>query len=413
MNKSRCTKIFILAGGLGTRLSHIVKDTPKPMAPVSGIPFLEWQIKWLEKQNFKNIVILAGYMHEKITGYFKDGSSFGVDISYSIEDDLLGTGGAVIKALRENPCDDFIIINGDTFFNINLKWLFDFYRSSIKSGVCLALKYIDDTRRYGNVEISDDYKVLSLLEKNSQLQDGYINGGIYIGTSDIFYQYEIKKISFETEIFPLLINSNNLYGVPFGDRFIDIGVPEDYYKADSNMKRWFYEEKQRAVFIDRDGVIVEDVQYLSSVNEIKFIPEIYSFLKKVQEKDYMLIVISNQAGVAKRKFTETDLENVNRHIKDTLSEKGIEIRKFYCALFHEDATDLSYKKNSLLRKPEPGMVLKAVEEFNLDGIDAVMVGDKDSDIIKLPYISTYLIKGRYEIINTEKIISFVDLEEKL
>ncbi|HCL56744.1 MAG TPA: hypothetical protein DHW82_07015 [Spirochaetia bacterium] len=406
-------KVYILAGGLGTRLSHIIKDVPKPMAPVSEIPFLEWQIRWLERQNFKDIVLLVGHQKEKIIKYFQDGSSFGVKINYSLEDSLLGTGGAVIKALKEYSSKNFIILNGDTFFDIDLKWMTKYYTKRKENSIYIALKYKEDTKRYGYVEIDGKYNVKQFVEKNNDLGDGYINGGIYIGNSNLLKNREIQNCSMEKDIFPSLLSMKKLKAIPFGNRFIDIGIPEDYAYANQSLKKWFYEPKTKALFLDRDGIIIEDTGYVSKIEEVKILKEIFPLIKEANQKNYKVIVITNQAGVAKGKMTISEVERINNLIKNNLEKENLWIDEFFYCPFHKDGTIALYQKESLLRKPFPGMILQACDQYNIDINQSIMIGDKDSDLIELPYLKSYLIQGRYEIKSKEFLSDFNLLMNKI
>ena len=394
--------VYILAGGLGTRLAHIVNNVPKPMADIAGCPFLAWQIMWLRKNGFKKIVLLEKKKKETIMNYFGNGESFGVSIKYSVEEELMGTGGGVIKAINQYPSENFIILNGDTFFDINLKWLYS-YSLDNSDKFIIALKYKEDTSRYGYAEINKEYDVIDFIEKNSSLEDGYINGGIYVGKSRLLKGFPEKKCSMEKEIFPILLNSRAIKAIPFGNHFIDIGVPEDYYKAQEDIPKWNKEKKRKALFLDRDGVLVEDTGYVAKIADINFLDKIIEVIKEASKKEYLIIVVTNQAGVAKGKFTLNDMRDANKYIKNYFHNKGAEIDDFYYCPYHEDGIVKEYKKRSLLRKPHPGMILLATEKYNIDIMNSLMVGDKDSDCINLPYLNSYLIQGNYEIKNKQLI----------
>lgn len=389
--------VHILAGGLGTRLSHIVQNVPKPMAPIGGIPFLEWQVKWLARMGFRDIVIMVGHKKETVTGHFGNGERLGVRIRYSAEEELLGTGGAVIQSLKRHPSEYFIVLNGDTFFDIDLGYLYEYHRHELPAGAfTVALKYRDDVKRYGAVRIDENYKILSLVEKSPALEDGFINGGIYIGSSADLAGMDTRKISLETEIFPEWIRSGKMYGVPFGDRFIDIGVPEDYYRADRDLPGWFETVKTKALFLDRDGVLIEDSGYVSPSDQLVFIRQAEELVRTANKKGWKVIVITNQAGVAKGKLTEEDVQTVNQAIEDHYAVSGLRIDRFYYCPFHANGTVEKYRKESLSRKPAPGMILRAADEFTVDLTGSLMVGDKDSDVIRLPYLDCRLIGGKYE-----------------
>lgn len=406
------TSAFILAGGLGTRLAHIVKDQPKPMASIGGRPFLEYQILWLKRQGIVSIVLLVGYKKEAIIDYFGDGSRFGVSIRYSVEEELLGTGGAFLQALHQYPSEYFLLLNGDTFFDIDLRWLI---RSTAAegNGCTIALKYKEDVKRYGYVVIDASYRVMEIREKNQELEDGYINGGIYCGKGEAFLHFPVTRCSMETELFPQLIEADVMKAVPFGDRFIDIGIAEDYYYADRELDRWFHSQKTKALFLDRDGVLVEDTGYLHAVEQLKFIDQMAALIHKANQSGYKVFVVTNQSGVARGMFGLEAVDLVNAAVRDHFRQLGAVIDDFFVCPFHEEGSVAAFRKRSLLRKPDPAMILLACEQYGLDLHHSHMVGDKDSDCIRLPYLATSLLQGRYEIKNRACVASMGEIGELL
>ncbi|EAJ4658614.1 D-glycero-D-manno-heptose 1-phosphate guanosyltransferase [Campylobacter coli] len=211
---------IVLAGGLGTRLRSVVQDLPKPMAPINGKPFLAFVLEHLKKQGITEIILSVSYKYELIQEYFKD-EFHGMKIHYNIEKELLGTGGAIKDALKLVK-NEVYVVNGDTFFDIDLKKL-------VLNGskICIALKQMQNFDRYGTVNVDEQGIVTSFEEKVFKKQ-GLINGGIYLLKKDIFDEFSLeKKFSFEKflqENFELLKIQTQI----FNDYFIDIGVPQDY-----------------------------------------------------------------------------------------------------------------------------------------------------------------------------------------
>lgn len=404
--------VYILAGGFGTRLAHVLSDVPKPMAQVSDRPFLEWLVLWLARQGFNDIVLLVGYKHETIQAYFGDGSTYNVTIRYSIEKKPLGTGGAVLQALDIYPAEECVIINGDTFFDIPLEWLVDFWRASLpRDSVCIALKYCEDVSRYGQVSIGSNWMVKELLEKKGGSSDGYINGGIYICSRKSLQGWKTRKISMETKIFPRLLKEGRIFGIPFGDRFIDIGIPKDYNRANLSLREWFYQKKRPALFFDRDGILNEDTGYVKDPDKLIYYECFFELSRKAHEKGFLIVVVSNQAGVAKGYLTITDVNNVNKKIREKFESYGVKLSGIYWCPYHNEGIFPEWTRASLLRKPEPGMVLKAIEDHGIDPFCSIMIGDKDTDRIRLPYLRSYIIKGHYTVEDRGDIINFAKLYE--
>ncbi|OEW39190.1 nucleotidyltransferase family protein [Campylobacter sp. BCW_6463] len=212
---------IILCGGLGTRLKSVIKDIPKPMAPINNKPFLEFIFEYLKKQGIKEIILAVSYKYEVIKEYFKD-EFLGIKIKYSIEKELLGTGGAIKEALKFIKNEAYIL-NGDTIFDIDLKKLI-----LNDSKICIALKQMRNFDRYGTVNVDEQDLVISFEEKVFKKQ-GLINGGIYLLTKDIFNDFALQeKFSFE-EFLQENYKKLKARACIFDDYFIDIGVPEDYY----------------------------------------------------------------------------------------------------------------------------------------------------------------------------------------
>jgi len=221
-------KAIILAGGQGKRLRSVINDIPKPMAPIKDKPFLEYLILQLKKQNIKDIIISTGYRGHIIKSYFQDGGNWGINIEYSEEDKPLGTGGALRKAGELISDEQFIVMNGDSYFDIEFNQLISFHEGK-QAVTTIGLAYVETIERYGQVEIGNDGEITKFIEKGNSVSSGYINGGIYILTSELINKIPLGKVSLETEVFPNLINEG-LFGVKFKSFFVDIGNPEEYQR---------------------------------------------------------------------------------------------------------------------------------------------------------------------------------------
>jgi D-glycero-alpha-D-manno-heptose 1-phosphate guanylyltransferase len=224
-------KAILLVGGFGTRLKSVVGDIPKPMADINGKPFLEHLLNYLHKQGVDEFILSVHHLKEKIIDYFGDNFN-GAKIIYAIEDEPLGTGGAVLNAMNcVNYDDDFLVLNGDCFQEINLKSFLDSrFHENNKAHIVLTLRQMPDTFRYGRVEV-DSKKIISFKEKGIS-GEGLINAGIYLIDSKFFKSQNLpKKFSIETDFFAQFVKSNFVpYYIASGN-FIDIGTPEDYELA--------------------------------------------------------------------------------------------------------------------------------------------------------------------------------------
>jgi NDP-sugar pyrophosphorylase family protein len=221
-------KAIILAGGEGKRLRSVINDIPKPMAPVKGIPFLEYLVLQLKKQNIKDIIFSTGYKGSIIKSYFQDGDNWDINIEYSEEDKPLGTGGALRNAGELIDDEQFIVMNGDSFFDIEFKQLISFHEEK-QAVATISLAYAETLERYGHVEIGNDGEITKFIEKGNSVSAGHVNGGIYILNSELINKIPLGQVSLETEVLPNLIN-RGLFGMKFKSFFIDIGRPEEYQR---------------------------------------------------------------------------------------------------------------------------------------------------------------------------------------
>jgi D-glycero-alpha-D-manno-heptose 1-phosphate guanylyltransferase len=221
-------EVIILAGGKGTRLSEVVSDVVKPMAPVNGKPFLYYLFKWLKHYPVEKVILSTGYLSESIEDYF--GRAFdGIPIEYVIEEKPLGTGGAILFALQKTKSDNILIINGDTFFPIDLNKLYSFHIGN-NNLFSVALKQMQNFSRYGSVECERN-TILKFNEKKL-CSDGLINGGIYLINKQYIESKQMSGVfSLETEILEKEAGTSIIKGLVFDDLFIDIGTPEDYHRA--------------------------------------------------------------------------------------------------------------------------------------------------------------------------------------
>lgn len=212
---------IILCGGLGTRLRSVISDVPKPMAPIINKPFLAFVLEYLKKQNISRVVLAVSYKYEIIQEYFGN-SYLGMQILYSIEKEPLGTGGAILEALNLINSDSCYVLNGDTFFDVNLDRL-----KLDNSDICVALKPMKNFDRYGSVDI-DNNSYISAFNEKKFTSNGLINGGVYLINKNIFNSFNLpNKFSFE-EFFQENFLIFNAKATVFDDYFIDIGIPQDY-----------------------------------------------------------------------------------------------------------------------------------------------------------------------------------------
>ncbi|WP_165020610.1 nucleotidyltransferase family protein [Dysgonomonas sp. ZJ279] len=225
---------IILAGGLGTRLQSVVKDVPKCMAEVSGKPFLHYLLSYLIKENFEHIILSLGYKSDIVINWLST-LDLSVKISHVIESEPLGTGGAIKLAFQKVQTQQALVINGDTFFDINTDALINFHDKK-SADISITLKSMTDFDRYGSVETNSEGRIVKFNEKQYCTQ-GLINGGVYLINKNIFNNLDFpKKFSFEKDVMEERLDSLKIYGCEQNSYFIDIGIPSDFEKANLDFK---------------------------------------------------------------------------------------------------------------------------------------------------------------------------------
>jgi D-glycero-alpha-D-manno-heptose 1-phosphate guanylyltransferase len=351
----------------------VVHDLPKSMAPVNGKPFLQFILDGLSDQSYSHCILSVGFKNELIRDHFGKGYK-NLKLEYSIENEPLGTGGGIQKACLLAKEDEVLIVNGDTYFNIDCK---NFYKKhqSAYAAVSIALKPLQQIERYGTVEINSENRVLQFKEKQKSDQ-GLINGGIYFLKTKALLDLKLpEKFSFENGFLEKNVHSIRMFGFPFDNYFIDIGIPEDYARAQHELPQ-LISRKEWTLFLDRDGVlnkrIVDD--YVKDPGEFEWIPGVLEALKILSEFFGKIIIVSNQQGIGKGQMTENDLEIIHSKMLNEINQHDGRVDAIYFA-------PQLKSENSAYRKPGIGMALQAKADFpGIDFSKSVMAGDSENDL---------------------------------
>lgn len=231
---------IILAGGFGTRLQSVVNDVPKPMAPVNGEPFLNYVFDYLKHYQIEHVVLSIGYLSEKIVEYYKTEYN-GIKVSYAKEESPLGTGGGIRLAMTKCNTKDILVLNGDSFFDVDITTHYQNHAS--KHADCtLALRKVDNAARYGTIVLGSENVIETFREKDNIEQSGLINGGVYILNRELYLYKtdEANAFSIEKDFYETKIKEIHIFGFEYAGYFIDIGIPEDYKKAQDDFKGFTY-----------------------------------------------------------------------------------------------------------------------------------------------------------------------------
>ncbi len=361
---------IILAGGKGTRLRSLVHDVPKPMALIRGKPFLEILIETFYVKGIDHFILSVGYLSDVIIEHFTSKYP-NIRISFSVEEEALGTGGAIRLALEKLEGEHSLVLNGDSLFDVDLDELEQFrpFNAPVIFG-----RQVNDVGRYGQF-IFKGNRIEQYLEKQGH-GSGYINGGVYVLAKNSLHEFPLhKKFSIETDFFSQFSPLKPAHFIISDDYFIDIGIPESYQRAQEELKNYI---KNKALFLDRDGVINVDTGYLHTPEQCVFTEGIADLLKKAKEKDYMIIVVTNQAGIGRGYYTEDEFHKFMAWMNSQLA--GL-LDDYYFCPFHAEHGTGKYKQDSYDRKPNPGMFKKAIEKHNIAPEMSIMVGDRDTDMI--------------------------------
>ncbi|MBS4778917.1 MAG: HAD-IIIA family hydrolase [Collinsella sp.] len=364
---------IVLAGGFGTRLAHVVPDVCKPMAPVAGRPFLRFIMDQLAAAGFDRVVVADGYRREQIEGFF--GLEYrGTAIEYSPEVTPLLTGGAVKRALSRCESDWVFVLNGDTWLDVD----FAAMEAAVavapeNASAVIAVKRMRDFERYGTVDV-DACGALTAFHEKRPCEEGLINAGVYLLRRDALDGMP-DKFSLESDYFERVVGDGELLAVECAGGFIDIGVPEDYELAQTMLaplaRPW------KLAMFDRDGTINVDTGHLHEPEKLELIPSTVDIMRGYSDDpEYKVVVVTNQAGIAKGLYTEADMRRLHRYMENELEKLGVHVDAWYFCPHHPD-----YTGPCECRKPAPGMLLAAMLDFDAESVECLMYGDKPSDEI--------------------------------
>jgi histidinol-phosphate phosphatase family protein len=384
-------QLVIIAGGKGTRLGDI--SAPKPMVKVAGKPLLEYQIELARRYGLKDILILVGYKSEQIIDYFGNGSKWQVNISYSIEEKPLGTAGS-LKSVEQILNGRFMVFYGDTMMDINLQKLveFDGFCPSLGTLLCHPNDHPYDS---DIIEIDEDSNEVICFHSKPHNEKLYkpnlVNAALYILSKDILSFIEPdKKCDFGKDIFPkALAAGNKLMAYNTAEYIKDMGTPDRLEKVEADflsgkVKLLNNENKRKAIFIDRDGVINEEVGNLRNADEFKLINNVPKAIGMINNSSYLAIVITNQPVVAKGWCSFEELNKIHNKMQTELGYNNVFLDRIYYCPHHPDhgfdGEIEELKIDCHCRKPKIGLIEKAVSDYNIELDGSFFIGDTTTDI---------------------------------
>lgn len=405
-------KVIIMAGGKGTRISSVASDIPKPMIPIEGMPVLEREIECLRSQGFTDIIITVSHLGNIIMDYFGDGTkvspvtgkTFGVNIEYYFEKEPLGNAGALYKLIDKLE-GDFLLLNADAVFDIDFNRFVAYHR---EHGGLVTLFTHPNSHPYDSGLIIADEKgaVEQWLTKEDDRPDYYrnrVNAGLHVIHSDL-----LKKICFDPDLIGTQDESGKYIKVDLdrqllkplsgtGKMFVydspeyvkDMGTPERYSSVCEDYRKGIIKaknlkNKQKAVFLDRDGTINQYVGFLRDINDFKLIAGVSEAIKKINESGYLAVVVTNQPVIARGEVSLEELNEIHNKMETLLGHDGAYLDAIYYCPHHPDkgfeGERIEYKIACECRKPRPGMLYEAAEDYNIDLSQSYMVGDGKNDL---------------------------------
>ena len=397
-------KTVIMAGGRGTRISELFPNIPKPLIPIAGIPILEREICSLREQGFVDIIITVSYLHKKIEDYFKDGKHLGVNISYFVEKTPLGNAGALFKLKRQLGKEPFLLLNADAMFDVDFNRMVRFHQSH--GGLVTLFTHPNSHPFDSGLILADENgcveKWLTKEDVRPEFYCNRVNAGLHVIDPKVLdiasidedligteVNGTVLKVDLDRMLLKPLAGSGKIFCYDSPEDVKDMGTPERYKSVTKDFDNGIIQKKnlknkQRAVFLDRDGTINKYVGFLRDINQFELIDGVAKAIKKINEAGYLAIVVTNQPVIARGEVSYTELDDIHRKMETLLGLEGAYVDGIYFCPHHPhkgypgEIEDLKIVCDC--RKPKPGMLLKAAERFNINLEESYMIGDGENDI---------------------------------
>lgn len=392
-----------MAGGRGTRIAELFPNIPKPLIPVAGMPILEREIRSLCAQGFKDIILTVGYLADKIIAYFGDGCQFGAKIDYFVEESPLGNAGALFR-LREKIGDEpFLLLNADAAFDVDFNRMFAFHKNH--GGLVTLFTHPNSHPYDSGLIIADENghveKWLAKEDERPQWYDNRVNAGLHVIDPKVFdislKSLEINKesgfpqgkVDLDRQILKPLCGSNLMFCYDSPEYVKDMGTPERFHQVEADYKNGVVQaknlaNKQKAIFLDRDGTINKYVGFLRNIDDFELIEGVAEAIKQINQSGYLAIVVTNQPVIARGEVTWEELNEIHKKMATLLGREGAYVDGIYICPHHPDkgfeGERPEYKIDCECRKPKPGLLLQAAKDFNIDLSESYMIGDSHRDV---------------------------------
>lgn len=392
-----------MAGGRGTRIAELFPDIPKPLIPVAGMPILEREIRSLCNQGFKDIILTVGYLAEKIMAYFGDGRQLGVKIEYFVEETPLGNAGALFRLKEKIGDEPFLLLNADAAFDVDFNRMVEFHKSH--GGLVTLFTHPNSHPYDSGLIIADDKgnveKWLAKEDERPQWYDNRVNAGLHVidpKVLDMSLEHldvdaesglPKGKVDLDRQILKPLCSTGQMFCYDSPEYVKDMGTPDRFHQVEADYKNGIVQaknlsNKQKAVFLDRDGTINKYVGFLRNIDDFELIDGVSEAIKKINQSDYLAVVVTNQPVIARGEVTWQELNEIHKKMATLLGKDGAYVDAIYICPHHPDkgfeGERPEYKIDCDCRKPKPGLLLQAAKDFNIDLSQSIMIGDSDRDV---------------------------------
>jgi len=358
-----------LVGGLGTRLRHLTAATPKPLIRVSGRPFLDYLIDEAARHGFTDVVLLAGHLGEQFDALYDGKRVHGARIRVLREPEPMGTGGAVRRALPELDAA-FLLANGDSFFDINLRAM----PVPRPGEIAMALRATAPGARYGTVSLEGD--LVRDFHAPEAARTGPINAGIYLATREAFATLPEGRSSMEADHFPRLARAGLIRGTVFDGWFIDMGLPDDLARANAEMG---VRTRRPAVFFDRDCVLEANVGQAHRSDRMQWRPGAIEAVRACNDCGWFVFMLDDPAGAA-RGDSGRDIGPLQERMREEFARHGAHVDEFEHGARHPQAGIVADREAFGRRGPDGGVIRELMGRWNVDVARSFLVGSTQSDL---------------------------------
>ena len=386
-------RAVIQAGGKGTRMLELTGDKiPKPMLEIAGKPMILWQMENVARYDVRDFVIIAGRLGESIEKYFGDGSKYGYHVDYVIEDEPLGSAGALVR-LKDYPADRYLLIFGDVMFDFDISRMIRFHdeRNAMLSLLCHPNSHPYDSDLLCIDDNDCVQSILSKMEKRNVVYHNCVNAGIYLFEREVIDSLDgCGRMDMEMDIVVPNIATGKVFAYSTPEYVKDAGTPDRFKtvckeKAEGLWERKSLRNKQKAIFLDRDGTINKYVGLIKSADQLELEESAAEAIRLINQSGYLAIVVTNQPVIARGDCSLEELNEIHKKLETMLGEKDAYLDAVYYCPHHPDGGYLGerieYKLKCNCRKPQTGLIDKAVERFNIDLSGSYMIGDTTMDVM--------------------------------